>query len=210
MAIALLATLCALVEPARATGAVPSPALMAWSFSICNADTLCSTLAFPANGDLLVFEQMMLHYMDRRPDDGTDLVAHLEVCALTPPVTECSEMWLWQMRDAIVCDINEEWIEGHGCQCIEGRNCQEDCLALASNKSLSLIVFLVVLGVFVAVVFAWIVKNNARVFASLDAQDLRVRDLHAAVGARLYVQRTAAPPYKSTASRLAPPPDEAF
>jgi len=125
------------------------------------------------------------------------------VCALTPPVTECSQMWLWQMRDAVVCRVNEEWIEGFGCQCIEGRNCQEDCLALASNKSLSLIVILVVLGFFVAIVFAWIVKNNSRIFASLDEQDLRVRDLHAAVGARLYVQRVSAP-------RTAPPADSAF
>jgi hypothetical protein len=173
---------------------------MTWSFSICNADTLCSTLAFPANGDFLVFEQMMLRYLDQRPDDGTDLVAYLETCAPTPPVTDCSNMWLWQMRDAVVCRVNEEWIEGFGCQCIEGRNCQEDCLALASSKSLSLIVVLVVMGVFVAVVFAWIVKNNSRIFASLDEQDLRVRDLHAAVGARLYVQRVK--------GQLAPPPPQ--
>lgn len=181
------------VAPAAAiTPAVPTPALMAWSFAVCNADTLCSAVAFPVNGDFLLFEQLMLSWLARRIDGGVDMVNFYEICSLAnpfPPASDCSNQWLWEMRGAQACDINEEWIEGVGCQCIEGRNCALDCIHLSSSKSLSLIVVLVVIGIFVAVVFTWIVKNYSKLFEVMDRLDQKVRALHAANDVRLYVER---------------------
>ena len=121
---------------AYATSAVPSTALMTWSFDICSADVLCSTLAFPVNGDYTLFSQMMLAWLARRIDGGVDMVIFYEGCVIPfpfPPASACSDQWLWEMRGAQACDINEEWIEGVGCQCIEGRNCALDCIHLSSS-----------------------------------------------------------------------------
>ena len=190
----MVALLCmGAVSPAAAiTSAVPSPALMAWSFSICEADTLCSAISFPVNGDYLLFQQQMLAWLSRRIDGGVDMVSYYEICSALnpfPPASSCSDQWLWELRGAQACDINEEWIEGVGCQCIEGRNCALDCIHLSSSKSLSLIVVLIVTGLFVAVVFTWIVKNYAKLFEFMDALDKRVRALHAANDVRLFVER---------------------
>lgn len=194
IAIALLAL------PARVgalTPAVPSAALMQWSFDICAADTICSAVSFPVNGDFLMFQQMMLAWLARRPDGGVDMVAYYETCVGAfpfPPASSCSDQWLWEMRGAQPCGVNEEWIEDVGCQCIQGRNCALDCIHLSSSKSLSLIVILAVIGLFVAVVFTWIVKNYTALFKFMDALAQQLRDLQARNTAQIYIE-AAGPRY---------------
>ena len=142
----LIATVVVVVS---ATPGVPSPALMAQSFALCQSDTECS-LNFPSGGDLLVFEQMMLSYLSRRADGGIDLVAKLEVCGAVSG-TDCGDMWLYQMRDARLCALNEQWVEGgSGCECISGRNCRDDCIAERSSEIWALFALIILVAIFEA------------------------------------------------------------
>jgi hypothetical protein len=127
-ALALLALLAATCQ-----AVVPSAAFVDWSYVNCQADAICAE-AIPSGLDPVIFGEMLQAYIDGRQDAGVGVISLIEPCVqLVPPAddglcpsTNCAgyqQLWLANMRDARVCGANEEWIEGHGCHCIEGRIC---------------------------------------------------------------------------------------
>lgn len=128
VALVLLATLCALCQ-----AVVPSAAFVDWSYTNCQADAICAE-AMPSGADPAIFGEMLQYYIDHRQDAGIGIVSLVEPCVqlILPPddglcaSTDCAgyqQLWLGMMREARICEPNEEWIEGHGCHCIEGRIC---------------------------------------------------------------------------------------
>ena len=168
LAFALLLVLCYVPVPVRAD--TPSPALTAWSFAACSADALC-TLAFPAGGDIDVFEHQLTYYLNRRTDSGTSMQQFLEPCAsgVLASGTNCSytclevqQMWVWQLRGVQLCGVNFEWVPAYGCWCIEGRNCNEQCVAARSLDLWSLFAAVIAFALFMAAAIAWILFKQQR------------------------------------------------
>jgi len=181
LAFALLIVLCYVPVPVRAD--TPSPALSAWSFAACSADTLC-TLAFPAGGDPAVFDHQLTYYLNRRSDSGTAMQQFLEPCAsgvLASGVNcsytclEVQQMWVWQLRGVQLCGVNYEWVPAYGCYCIEGRNCNEECIATRSVDLWSVFAAIIAFSIFVAAALAWILHNQQRDAAATHRLSEQVR-----------------------------------
>jgi hypothetical protein len=175
----------------RATSAtvVPTPALVEWSFQVCQADpdSFCE-LSFPSGASSVIFGEMLTFYLNGRRDGGTDLAAALDMCSvgcLAPLVPNCTAccvkmqfLWLTEMRDANICSGGlEVWVPGIGCSCIEGVNCRADCVGeLGSSLWLVYILAGVLLGM-TAAYLAWamiVIRNMNRSIVQLRNEIPRV------------------------------------
>ncbi len=174
---AVLALVTVLVATCRAV--VPSAAFVDWSYTNCQTDPICAE-AIPSGVDPAVFGEMLQSYIDKRQDAGIGIISIIEPCVqLILPgddgscaSTDCAgyqQLWLGMMREAQICAANEEWIEGHGCHCIEGRICG-NFIFDRSNRFDVFIALLAVLGVLVMAEAMWEEGKRARILAKLDSQ----------------------------------------
>ncbi len=159
---------------------VPSTEFVQWSFTNCQADVICS-LALPSGSDIDVFTEMLLMYLEMRSDMGTTIVPIIEPCVQavlpTDPCVGCTvsctmvqDLWLGIMREARVCHINEEWLEGQ-CRCIEGKNCHEDCIAERAVNWQAILVGTIITLTLVIVISGWIHWGQQKIAETLDKLD---------------------------------------
>lgn len=201
---------------------VPSNEFVQWSFTNCQADVICS-LALPSGNDYDVFNEMLLMYLEMRSDMGTTIVPIVEPC-LQPvlPVEPCvgcpvscamvQDLWLGIMREARVCHINEEWLEGQ-CRCIEGKNCHEDCIAERAINWRAILAGTVITLALVIIISGWIHRGQQKLSETQDKFDRDVWTLRQAL-TRLAMDLKSRTPFgpqringsivQSTAHRLPP------
>lgn len=182
---------------AMAVPLLPSDNMTQWTYVACQADAICAE-AFPSGADLVVFSDMLDFYVISRADGGIGVVELVESCVgVVPPVnsTACDDveqMWIWMLREAEVCPPNEEWLIDTGvCSCIEGRNCNSDCL---SQQSAGIVALCIVIGVFcvlVLVVFLWESAQQKQLAASITKSTQDMRQLALAADAKAFI---VAPP----------------
>lgn len=196
---------------------VPSAEFLLWSFDVCTADPACAA-AFPAGADQTVFDEMMLFFLTGLPAGvAANLTALLEPCAancvIVPLPTNCSAgsccaaqqaLWLVIMQQARLCQDTEEWLPDHGCHCIEGRNCAEDCIGQLGSSLWILYAVAGALLLLVLIYWAWSTNNSAALSRALiQLQHKFAGETHLAK-ARLFIAKVP-PPAASVSRRIGSP-----
>jgi len=198
---AVLALVVALVATCRAV--VPSAAFVDWSYTNCQADAICAE-SIPSGVDPAVFGEMLQSYIDKRQDAGIGIISIIEPCVqLILPgddgscaSTDCAgyqQLWLGMMREAQICAANEEWIEGHGCHCIENRICG-NFLFDRSRRFDVFIALLALLGALVMAEAMWEERKRARILEKFATQLLTSSQMNYERRVILAMESQAPPP----------------
>ena len=199
MQYACIATLLMVVACAHAVDPVTS-----WSFEVCRQDPMCAARWQLALGAEMAsgyeqqkFQEMMKLFLERREDGGVDAVTMVRHCAEqeAEPGDECTYiryMWLGMLREAHICATNEEWVVDHGCHCMDGKHCQEDCADAALADLWSIVVVVSVVGIGALAALVWEVRKEEELSAAVEKRMARTTSNYYLATARLYVASNSA------------------
>lgn len=177
--------------------------MVEWSFDACRQDPACAarwqlvrdtTRASATAYERRKFEEMMAVFLERREDGGVGAVDMMVACA-GKTTDECNAvryMWLGMLREAQVCQTNEEWVVGHGCHCMDGKHCQVDCTDAALSDLWSFTVAVGIVGVGVLSVFVWEVRKEEDLGRAVESRLAAAGNNYYLAQARLYTAENAA------------------
>ena len=202
MRTALVLLVAALVSSALAVDM--NTTMVDWSFDACRQDPSCAsrwqlvrdTVRASATAyERRKFDEMMAIFLERREDGGVGAVDMMVACAGQSRTDECNAvryMWLGMLREAHVCQTNEEWVVGHGCHCMDGKHCNVDCTDEALSDLWSFTVAVGIVGVGVLSVFVWEVRKEEDLSRAVEQRLTAAANNHYLAQARLYVAENAA------------------
>ena len=185
--------------------------LMTWSLEACQSDVPCAvhfqlpTGRPPEPYERQRFVEMMRMFLARR--DQSDGAVPMVTSCINGTVDNaalCAEVeWLWlgMMRSANVCEVNEEWVVGHGCHCEDGKHCDTDCTQAIISDLWSTWVVFGILGIGVLFFLMQSINEFRELSAKQEAALARDSIAHYTLQAQLYAASAALP-----SAPTAPPP----
>jgi hypothetical protein len=189
--------------------------VVAWSLAACQADPPCA-LRFdlpmgspPTTYEQQRFAEMMAVFALHSQDGDTgaaDLVAMCTNGSATDGCASVQWMWVGMLRQAQVCAPNEEWIVGHGCECLDGKQCDTDCMQRKIADLWSLNVLVALLGLGALALFVSDAQKFSRMRHDIDDRAHRAAVEHYTTQAQLYAADTTATRFAAAAPAAAPPP----
>lgn len=197
-----------LILVATAHAAIPSSALIDWSFVNCQTDPICAQ-ALPSGNDPDLFAEMLLEYVSTRHDIGIGILDIVTPCAqpiTTPNCTAILALWIGMLREARLCEINEEWIAGQ-CRCIEGFNCYEDCIAERALDITALTIISIAFLVAVVAGFAWVLWAMRQTNERVSKVETRENYMNAVIGAVLFAREEKQKPDEQSLLMVSPEDD---
>lgn len=192
---------CLLLGIALATSVDES--VVQWSFDACRQDPPCAArwqlsrdTDKPASAyERKKFDEMMAIFLERREDGGIGAVDIMAACnADAESDAQCNTigyMWLGMLREAHVCDANEEWVVDHGCHCMDGKHCKVDCTDASLSDLWSFTVAVAIIGIGVMSVFIWEVRKEEDLSAAVERRMTLAANNYYLASARLYVSDNA-------------------
>ena len=184
---------------ALATLIEPDDPVVQWSFDTCRQDAMCAARwqlsqnkAATAN-ERQKFNEMMVMFVERREDGGVGALGMMQACAgqTTEECNALQYMWLGMLREAHVCDVNEEWIPEHGCHCMDGKHCSVDCTDAALSDLWSFTVAVGIIGLGVVSLFVWEVRKEEDLSAAVEKRMVVGSNNYYLAQARLYAAENA-------------------
>jgi len=162
--------------------ALSSPAnskALSWSFDVCKEDPVCSErwqLSRASESTVYEhhkFDEMISLFLQRREDGGVGAVDLVANCLDDETNEQCDSvryMWLGMLREAQVCATNEEWVVGHGCYCMDGKHCQDECTDAALSDLWSFTAAVAVFGIGALAVFVSEVGKEKELSRTIEAK----------------------------------------
>ena len=207
-----------------AAGAPLSGTFVTWSLDTCRTDAACAMrFMLPRDDtditayDVARFAEMLTMTIARQQNGADDMYMAdvLAPCIADNTAPGCAAvqwMWMMNMREAdFGCHPNQEWILGHGCECIDGKKCTDDCLQVAIDNLWPFTLAVAIIGIFMCALVVWDMRQSnevARLAAkryadSLAAYYTLTAQLHIAA-ADASTPMAAAPPSSFASPSTAP------
>jgi hypothetical protein len=180
--------------------AAPSAAFAAWSLDTCRSDAVCATrFGVPAASgalsayDVARFAEMLSMIVARQPDsDEVGAVDALASCVGNDSAPGCAVaqlLWLGVLRVEVrrLCADNEEWILGHGCECMDGKKCVVDCTQAAIDNLWPFSLSVGILGVFMLIILVWMLRKSQEMERVSRERNAQTLVMHYTLQAHLYL-----------------------
>lgn len=177
----------------------PTDPVVQWSFETCRQDSMCaarwqlSQSKTATANERQKFDEMMVVFLERREDGGVGALGMMQACAgqTTEECNALQYMWLGMLREAHVCDVNEEWIPEHGCHCMDGKHCAVDCTDAALSDLWSFTVAVGIIGLGVVSLFVWEVRKEEDLSNAVERKMALGSNNYYLAQARLYAAENA-------------------